>query len=66
MLLIDYLMSREGQRLYGQLGYGSARLDINSQAGAKPIQKLYLGNRPGYVQEFAHWSKLYRDVFLRR
>jgi iron(III) transport system substrate-binding protein len=66
MLLIDYLMSQEGQRLYGQLGYGSARLDTNSQTGAKPAHKLYLGNRPSYVQEFAHWSKLYRDVFLRR
>ena len=66
MLLIDYLLSQDGQRLYGQLGYGSARFDINSQTGAKPEHKLYLGNRPNYVQEFAHWSKLYRDVFLRR
>lgn len=65
MLLIDYLMSQEGQRLYGQLGYGSARLDTNRPNGAKPVQKLYLGNRPNYVREFAQWSRLYRDVFLR-
>jgi iron(III) transport system substrate-binding protein len=66
MLLVDYLMSQEGQRIYGQLGYGSARLDANRPTGARPVKKLYLGNRPNYVREFAEWSKLYRDVFLRR
>ena len=66
MLLADYLMSEEGQRIYGQLGYGSARHDINRQTGVTPVKKLYLANRPDYVREFAQWSKLYRDVFLRR
>jgi len=66
MLLIDYLMSREGQRIYGGLGYGSARRDAERPAGSNPAQKLYLGNRPDYVREIAQWSKLYRDVFLRR
>jgi ABC-type Fe3+ transport system substrate-binding protein len=66
MLLIDYLMSQEGQRIYGRLGYGSARHDMDKQAANNPVQKLYLGNRPNYVREFAGWSKLYRDVFLRR
>src|SRR5258706_3215601 len=66
MLLIDYLMSQEGQRIYGQLGYGSARRDMMKQASKKPGKKLYLGNRPDYVREIAQWSKLYRDVFLRR
>jgi iron(III) transport system substrate-binding protein len=66
MLMIDYLMSQEGQRIYGQLGYGSARRDMSQNAKSNPVQKLYLGNRPNYVREFAQWSKLYRDVFLRR
>jgi iron(III) transport system substrate-binding protein len=66
MLMIDYLMSQDGQRLYGQLGYGSARLDLNSQTRVTAVQRLYLGNRPNYVREFPQWSKLYRDVFLRR
>jgi iron(III) transport system substrate-binding protein len=66
MLLIDYLMSQEGQHLYRRLGYGSARLDANTQSGNSPVQKLYLGNRPNYLREVAQWSKLYRDVFLRR
>jgi len=65
MLMIDYLMSREGQRIYSRLGYGSARLDVDKRTGNNPVQKLYLGNRPDYVHELSQWSKLYRDVFLR-
>ena len=65
MLMIDYLMSDEGQSVYGQLGYGSARQGASRQAGSTPVQKLYIGNRPNFVREFAEWSKLYRDVFQR-
>jgi iron(III) transport system substrate-binding protein len=65
MLMIDYLMSEEGQSTYGQLGYGSARQGANRQAANNPVQKLYIGNRPDFVREFAEWSKLYRDVFLQ-
>ena len=63
--MIDYLMSEEGQRMYGRLGYGSARRNATRQAGSNPVQKLYLANRPDYLREIAQWSKLYRDVFLR-
>ena len=65
MLMIDYLMSQEGQASYVQLGYGSARQGASRQAAEHPVQKLYIGNRPDFVREFAEWSKLYRDVFLR-
>jgi iron(III) transport system substrate-binding protein len=65
MLMIDHFMSQEGQAMYGQLGYGSARQGANRQAGNNQVQKLYIGNRPDFVREFAEWSKLYRDVFLR-
>lgn len=66
MLLIDFLLSREGQRIYGSLGYGSARKDSARQTAANPAQKLYLANRPDYLREFAAWSKLYQAAFLRR
>jgi iron(III) transport system substrate-binding protein len=65
MLMIDYLMSHEGQALYVQLGYGSARAGASRQAANNPVQKLYTGNRPDFLREFGEWSKLYRDVFLR-
>jgi iron(III) transport system substrate-binding protein len=66
MLMIDYLMSQEGQRIYTSLGYGSARRDINRQASEFPVEKLYLANRPDYLKEFAQWSRLYQSTFLRR
>ena len=65
MLMIDYFLSQEGQALYGQLGYGSARQGASRQAAEHPVLKLYIGNRPDFVREFAEWAKLYRDVFLR-
>ena len=51
MLLIDFLMSKEGQAIYRDLGY------VPSRNGMAPkdlpvLQKLYLTNRPNYVQEF--------------
>jgi iron(III) transport system substrate-binding protein len=66
MLMMDYLMSQEGQRIYTSLGYGSARRDMNRQASAFPVQKLYLANRPGYLREFAQWSRLFQSLFLQR
>jgi iron(III) transport system substrate-binding protein len=66
MLMMDYLMSQEGQRIYTSLGYGSARRDINRQASEFPVQKLYLANRPSYLRDFAQWSRLYQSAFLRR
>jgi hypothetical protein len=63
MLMIDYFISQEGQAIYGQLGYGSARQGANRQAANNPVQKLYIGNRPDFLREFAGWAKLYRDVF---
>lgn len=66
MLMIDYLMSEEGQRIYTSLGYGSARRDINRQASEFPVEKLYLANRPDYLRDFAQWSRLYQSEFLRR
>ena len=65
MLMIDYLMSQEGQAIYGQLGYGSARRGASRQAANNQVQKVYIGNRPQFVREFAEWAKLYRDVFVR-
>jgi iron(III) transport system substrate-binding protein len=63
MLLIDFLLSKEGQELYRTVGYDSARTDMNS---ATPVQKLYLSNRPNYMAEFDSWVKLYQEVFVRR
>jgi iron(III) transport system substrate-binding protein len=64
MLFVDFLMSKEGQILYQELGYDSPRNDV-AGAGAR-VEKLYLTNRANYIREYEDWAKLYQDVFLRR
>lgn len=64
MLLIDFLMSKEGQSLYRGLGYDSARMDM-AGPGA-PVQKLYLTNRPDYIGDYENWMKVYQENFVRR
>jgi iron(III) transport system substrate-binding protein len=64
MLLMDFLMSKEGQMLYRDLGYDSARADM-AVPGA-PVQKLYLTNRANYIGEYESWMKVYQENFVRR
>jgi iron(III) transport system substrate-binding protein len=64
MLFIDFLMSKEGQELYLKIGYSPARTGMNDP-NLPPIQKLYLTNRPNYLQEFDQWVALTRQAFLQ-
>ena len=48
MLLMDFLMSREGQMHYRELGYDSARTDMTGPGA--PVQKLYLTNRANVIR----------------
>jgi iron(III) transport system substrate-binding protein len=64
MLLVDFLLSKDAAQMYHELGYDSGRTDIKT--GMTPPQKLYLTNRPNYIEEFEQWNKLYQDVFLKR
>ncbi len=64
MMLIDFLMSKEGQLLYQELGYYSPRRDM--AAASVQVEKRYLTNRPNFLGEYAEWNKLYQDVFVRR
>jgi iron(III) transport system substrate-binding protein len=64
MLFIDFLMSKEGQAMYRQLGYTPARNGMIDPS-APPIQKLYLTNRPNYLQEYEQWVTLTRQAFMQ-
>jgi len=64
MLLLDFLMSKEGQHLYQELGYDSARRDL--AAPGAPVQKLYLTNRTNYIGDYENWMKIYQETFVRR
>ena len=64
MLLIDFLLSAEGQAMYRDLGYAPSRNGMEPK-DLPPLQKLYLTNRPGYVQEFEQWTALMRETIFK-
>ncbi len=63
MLLIDFLASKEAAMMYRDLGYDSPRKDMSTHSDVK---KLYLTNRPNFLNEYESWQKLYQNVFVRR
>ena len=65
MLLMDLLLSREGQLIYQEMGYAPSRPGVgeNRYSGLK---KLYLSNRPNYLAEYEGWVKLVQELFVRR
>jgi iron(III) transport system substrate-binding protein len=63
MLMVDFLLSREAQKLYQSIGYTSARKDMKSSNMLG--EKLYLANRPDYIRDFDNWVKLYKELFLQ-
>jgi iron(III) transport system substrate-binding protein len=63
MLLIDFLLSKEGAQMYEEIGYYTPRRDL---AAGQAVEKIYLTNRANYLREYDDWQKLYQDVFVRR
>jgi iron(III) transport system substrate-binding protein len=64
MLVIDFLLSREAQTIYRDLGYLSSRKDMKSDE-YPDLQKLFLMNRPHYVEEFEGWMRLFQEAIVR-
>jgi iron(III) transport system substrate-binding protein len=64
MLLIDFLLSREAQLIYRELGYLSSRKDMKSDE-YPDLQKLFLMNRPHYVDEFEGWMRLFQEAIVK-
>jgi iron(III) transport system substrate-binding protein len=64
MLLIDFLMSKEGQAMYRDLGYVPARNGM-APKDFPALQKLYLTNRPNYIQEFEQWAALVQQTIFK-
>ncbi len=60
MLFIDFVLSREGQEIYGSLGYASARTDMASRD--KPEKVYYFGDDPEYPQNYEKWLALGRQI----
>jgi iron(III) transport system substrate-binding protein len=64
MLFIDFLLSKEGQAMYRDLGYVPSR-NAMAPKDFPVLQKLYLTNRPNYVQDFDGWVRLAQQTVLR-
>jgi iron(III) transport system substrate-binding protein len=64
MLFIDFLLSREAQLMYRDLGYLSSRKDMKSDE-YPDLQKLFLMNRPHYFEEFEGWTRLFQQAILK-
>ena len=64
MLFVDFLLSKEAQLLYRDLGYLSSRRDVKSDQYPN-LQKLFLMNRPRYIEEFDEWTRLFQEAILK-
>ena len=63
MLFIDHMIGREAQEMLGKLFYVSPRTDMPGP-NLPEFKKLFLANRPNYIQEFEDWAKLLNEAFL--
>jgi iron(III) transport system substrate-binding protein len=64
MLLIDFLLSKEGQGIYRDLGYAPSRSGM-APTDLPALQKLYLTNRPHYIDEFEQWAALVQQTIFK-
>lgn len=64
MLMTDFLLSDEGQRLYKSIGYNSARRDMKGSDA--PKKKYYLEHRPTFFEDFDRWVALFNSAFKNK
>lgn len=64
MLLVDFLLSKEAHQLYRKLGYETPRKDLPPGPLAN-VEKIYLTNRPKYIDEFEDWVGIWQKEFLK-
>lgn len=64
MLLIDFLLTKEAQLMYQELGYDSARLDMKSPD--TPTQKIYFSQEPSFFEDYERWTQLFHETFTQK
>jgi iron(III) transport system substrate-binding protein len=67
LLFIDYLHSKEGQKLLMEYGYSSARKDIGSVE--QKFKKTYLHHRYSveeFEEKFDEWQSLMKRLFIKK
>jgi ABC-type Fe3+ transport system substrate-binding protein len=61
MLFIDFMLSKDGQKMMQTLGYVSPRVDLVSRGRPKELIDLY--SRPNYPTEIEQWLRLAKQSF---
>jgi iron(III) transport system substrate-binding protein len=61
MLFIDFVLSKDGQKVFQNLGYSSAREDMRNPD--KPAKIYYLTDDPNYLQNYEKWMTLGHQIF---
>jgi iron(III) transport system substrate-binding protein len=61
MLLVDFFLSKPAQDIRHEMGYASARKDIEDPN--RPEKSVDLTARPNYAQEFERWQLLANEIF---
>jgi iron(III) transport system substrate-binding protein len=64
MLLLDFLISDEGQKMYKDIGYSSARKGLEDTDA--PKEKVYMSRRPTIFEDFEKWNDLFNKLFVQR
>jgi iron(III) transport system substrate-binding protein len=64
MLFVDFLLSKEAQLLYRDLGYMSSRTDMPASETPK-LDKVFLTNRPNYIRDYEQWTRLFQEIFIK-
>jgi iron(III) transport system substrate-binding protein len=62
MLMADFLLSSEGQKMYVDLGYDSSRLDMKNPK-VPTEQVVHLTERPKFFEEYEEWGQTFNKVF---
>ena len=68
MLLVDFLLSKEGQDVMSTTGEGGTRTGTNNQYGGYKIQSFYVDfavPQDQFDATFKKWDAEFRDLFLK-
>jgi ABC-type Fe3+ transport system substrate-binding protein len=68
MLLVDFLLSKEGQDVMATTGEGGTRAGTNNQYGGYNIQSFYIDSavpQDEYDAQFKKWDALFKELFMK-
>jgi ABC-type uncharacterized transport system YnjBCD substrate-binding protein len=68
MLLVDFLLSKDGQDVMATTGEGGTKAGTSNQYGGYKIQSFYIDSavpQDQYDAQFKKWDALFKELFLK-